>query len=195
MSSEDDTAAALWQELGGNPDDLKQNGNADRVLVSREEFESLLEDVRDLQTRVSQLESDDDREYTSKLVEYQHLPPNRREELLTASEHRAVTLWEHWDKLAQPINDGAEGITTKRNSTKKYAPSQFKLDLENILGEDLEWQQIYRAMKRAAILSGGSTEHTEYGKTHITGGYLEYHERTSPDNTDHTTYRVLLEQS
>lgn len=124
----------------------------------------------------------------SKLERYLQIPPDEREELLGPSERRALAIVENWDTLARRADAGWV-VSTHRNSVKKHNPSQFRLDLEGILGEDLQWIEVYRAMKAVAKLSGGEPEPDQYGRMHIARGTFQYHEKPTPDGQD--TYKLL----
>ena len=188
-----DQDKAIWQSLGGDIDELSSTAPGVQETLSE-----LLDEVRSVQSRLTDLERavyGDERplDGLTSLQQYARLRETDRADLLGASARRAVTIYEHWEELAVRLPNGKCGVSTKRSSSRKHSPSQFKLDLETVLGEELAWEQVYRAMKAVAKLSGGSSERDEYGRTHIVGGLFEFHVRTSPDNTDHTTYRVLIE--
>lgn len=201
MSSED-RDALVWEAIGGDPDDLVVDGDdadADTEYVPRDEFDELAEDVGSLRDTVKRLArrvnniQGDGFDGLNTLEKYTRMVENGDNDALSASDRRAVEIHRHWDSLAERLANGHLGVSTRKKSTKRHGPAQLKVDLQHLLGEDLENIQIYRAMKRTAELSGGSAEPDEYGRTHIVGGIYEYHERTSPDNTDHTTYKVLIE--
>lgn len=191
----DESDRQVWAAIGGDDAAFDLAAEPSNVDLLSE----LLEEFRALQTRVSQLERDLYGDGSSPaaltaLQQYARLPETERDTCLGASERRAVVIYEHWDELADSLPNGSAGVSTKRDSTLKHNPSRFKIDLEHLLGEDLAWEQVYRAMKAVATLSGGEPEPDQYGRTHIVGGLYEFHERTSPDNTDRTTYRVLTDQ-
>jgi hypothetical protein len=129
------------------------------------------------------------------LEKYTEMEPAQREECLGPSDRRAVVLFEHWWEIAKQAGNGNYVLTTIRNSTKKHNPAQVKIDLEHAAGEDLRWEQVYRAMRHLAKLSAASPQDEvesvtdQYGRTHITGGAFEYHEKTTPDGSD--TYKLV----
>lgn len=200
--SSDERDAAVWEAVGGDADELAVDGkdaDDDTEYVTREEYDELQEEVHQLRDTVKRLvrqinnQRGDGFEGLNTLEKYTRMVENGDDESLSASDRRAVAIHRNWDAIAERMANGNLGVSTKKRSAKAHGPSQLKVDLQNILGEDLQNTQIYRAMKRAAKLSGGTAEPNEYGRTKIVGGIYEYHERTSPDNTDHTTYKVLIE--
>lgn len=129
-------------------------------------------------------------ENSSTLEKYAGIPKDQRDNLLGATDRRAVVIYEHWDDIAEMTAKGW-ALSTRRSSMKKNAPSKIKTELNKILDEDLAWTQIYRAMKAVAELSGSEKSTDNAGRVHFTGGKFEYHERMTPDNED--TYKVLVE--
>jgi len=187
--------AMVMEAIGGSEDDLTVSGDdakPDEEYVTREEFEKLRSTVKHLVRTVESMNSDRFAGLNT-LEKYTRMVEDGEEVSLSASDVRAVAIHRHWDTLAERFANGHYGISTRKKSAKKNGPSKLKVDLQNILGVDLQNTQIYRAMKRTAELSGGSVEPDEYGRMHVVGGIYEYHEKTSPDSTDHTTYKVLIE--
>jgi len=129
------------------------------------------------------------------LEKYAEMDPGEREACLGPSDRRAVVLLEQWWDIAKQAGNGNYVLTTIRNSTKKHNPAQVKIDLEQAAGEDLRWEQVYRAMRHLAKLSAASPQDEvesvtdQYGRKHITGGAFEYHEKTTPDGSD--TYKLV----
>lgn len=191
----DDRDAQVLEAVGGDADELAVGGgdvDPDREYVTREEFEDLQQTVKRLVRMVNNLQSEELDGLTT-LEKYTRMYEAGETDPLSASDERAVQIHRHWGSLAVRLANGHLGVSTRTKSGKKHGPSQLKVDLELLSGEELQSNQIYRAMKRVAELSGGSAEPDQYGRTKIVGGVYEYHVRTSPDNTDHETYRVLIE--
>ncbi|TSD15088.1 hypothetical protein DP107_04335 [Haloglomus irregulare] len=164
--------------------------------AERDTNQQLRQDLANVANRVSDLEAavegGDQITGSTQLERYSSLDGDL-EEKLSASERRAVAIYELWPELSMEDGEGRWYVDTKRNSTAKYQPNRTKRKLEQDLDEDLHWEQVYRAMKRLAELSGGEAAVDQHGRKHVTGGEWEYHEKTSPDNTDHTTYKLLVE--
>lgn len=78
--------------------------------------------------------------------QYRDLP----EVVATPTVQRAVALHDCWDR----ITDRSDGrtISTAPVSLQKNRPSLLKVELEDELGEDLGWTQVYRAMRKLADL-------------------------------------------
>lgn len=178
--------------------------DADEALDDRvDELEATVErqqqQIKDLFAMVNKLQDAADGRSKAldglTLVEkYAKMEPAEREELIGAAERRAVVLFENWWDISKQAGNGRYVITTHRNSTKKNNPSQVKIDLESFSGEDLKWEQVYRAMRALAKLSATdrdeiATETSEYGRKHITGGAFDYEERATPDGSD--TYKIV----
>lgn len=163
-------------------------------------FEALLRELRtfqgDVKGRLSALEDGqgdakaEAAEAPHTLAKYAAMPESERGSLLSASQRRAVEIYENWDDLAEAVQAGY-AISTHRSSTKKHGGSQVKSDLNTLFDVELEWPQIYRAMKAVAKLSGGTEVSDSYGRVHVQGGVFEYHEKPTPDAQ--STYKVLVE--
>lgn len=193
--SDTERDALFWESIGGDPDELLvdgDNADPDAEYVPREEFEALRDTVKRLVRMVNNLQAGGFEGLTT-LEKYTRMIENGDDEALGASDRRAVKIHRNWGSLAHRLANGHMGVSTRKASAKKHGPSQLKVDLENLLGGDLQRVQIYRAMKQVAKLSGGTAEQDQYGRKKIVGGIYEYHERTSPDNTDHASYKVLIE--
>jgi hypothetical protein len=128
-------------------------------------------------------------EDSSTLEKYADIPENQRESLLGATDRRAVEIYENWNDIAESTGKGL-ALSTRRSSINKNAPSKIRTELNKILDEDLAWTQIYRAMKAVAELSGSELSTDDVGRSHLTGGDFEFHERSTPDNEE--TYKVLV---
>ena len=174
-------------ELAGRVSDLEAT-----VERQREQIQTLFEKLhaiedgaggRDVELSLTVLEK------------YAEMEPSERKECLGPSDRRAVVLFERWWDIAKQAGNGNYVVTTHRNSMKKHNPAQVKIDLEQAAGEDLRWEQVYRAMRHLAKLSAASPQDEvesltdQYGRTHITGGAFEYHEKTTPNGSD--TYKLV----
>lgn len=125
---------------------------------------------------------------------YVAMDDDERQDLIGPSDRRAAVLADHWWDLAKQAGNGNYVVTTHRNSTRKNNPSQVRIDLGKYCQEDLEWEQIYRAMKTLAKKSASDTDAVdvftdEKGRTHIVGGAFQYHEKVTPDGS--STYKVV----
>lgn len=127
------------------------------------------------------------------LEKYSTMTPDDRREVLPRSEQRAVTIYEHWDDIAWKTGEAFDTprrvIETGSVANVKHSPSKAKYRLEQVFDEELAWNEIYRALKAVAKLSGGEESVDDAGRTHITGGTFEYHVQRTGDNSD--TRRVL----
>lgn len=190
-----DLLAHIDEEIGEAEDEADYEAVAtllrNRFENHRAEFRAFQRDVED---RLSALEDGhaateaDAAPHT--LAKFAAMPEEERAELLGATDQRAVSIYEHWDDLAEQANAGYV-ISTRRSSTTKHGTSKLRTDLNKIFDEDLEWTQIYRAMKAVARLSGGQETADDWGRTHIYGGAWEFHEKPTPDASD--THKVLVE--
>lgn len=185
--------------------------------LSRDELirrtERLEEEVADLQeelaetksalfTKINQIEDrlDGDRsgnqdlDNLTILEKYQRMPPGERERLLSASQRRAVVIFEHWRDWAEDVKAGWL-ITTRQSRDRRHGKSNIKADLKAATGEDLSSVEVYRAMKMVAKLSAEDpdqeAEHIvdEYDREHIDGGAFEYHDKVHSDAN--RTFKVL----
>lgn len=162
----------------------------DRISHLESTVESLSQRLDELSNRIDVREGSSAE--LSDLVRYSNMTSDERSEFLSMSQVRAVTIYRHWDEIAWGPNDHDEYyVDTKSQANAKNNPSKLKYRFEQISGEDLEWMQIYRAMKAVAKLSGGEPEQDEYGRTSITGGRFEYVEQPTADSSK--MRRVLKE--
>jgi len=200
LSDRDELVLAAAVEAG-NDDDL-----AGRVAT----LESLVESMR---AGIAQLEADlkNEREHKRELVQavnrlqdevegrdeligastlekYASMDAADREELLSTSEQRAVSIYRHWDDLAWVAN-GKELLETQARANAKNNPSKLRYRLNKHFDESLQANEIYRALKAVARLSGGEEDTDTNGRTHITGGGFEYHVLPTADGTK--TRRIL----
>jgi TolA-binding protein len=151
----------------------------------REQKRELVQTVNRLQDAV---EGRDGLLGASTLEKYASMDDADREELLSTSEQRSVSIYRHWDELAWMAN-GKELLETQARANAKNNPSKVKYRLEKHFGESLQANEIYRALKAVARLSGGEEETDTNGRTHITGGSFEYHVVPTADGSQ--TRRVL----
>lgn len=201
LSDRDEHVLEAAVEPGGDGDDL-----AGRVAA----LESLIES---LQADIAQLEADleAEREQKRELVQavnrlqdavegrdelvgaptlekYASMDAADREELLSTSERRAVSIYQNWDDLAWVAN-GKELLETQARANAKHNPSKLRYRLNKHFDQSLQATEIYRALKAVARLSGGDEETDTNGRTHVTGGRFEYHVLPTADGTK--TRRVL----
>ena len=151
----------------------------------REQKRELVQTVNRLQDAV---EGRDSLLGASTLKKYASMDDADREELLSTSEQRAVSIYRHWDELAWMAN-GKELLETQARANAKNNPSKAKYRLEKHFDESLQANEIYRALKAVARLSGGEEETDSNARTHITGGAFEYHVLPTVDGSQ--TRRVL----
>lgn len=78
----------------------------------------------------------------------------------TATLKRARELYERWDKWGKSSRIDA---TTKERRLASNR-DDLKTRLEDVRAESLDWQQVYRAMRVVADLSGGRIEYKEDGR-------------------------------
>lgn len=165
------------------------------VKVSRLEAENrkLRNRLDELEDRIDEIAAsprpEEDGDDLLPIERYSEKPKDVREHEFNESVVRAVEIFENWWEVAGKTDKGWVA-STKRNSVKKNNPSQFKLDVERVTDESLEWVQIYRAMQQLAKLSGGEVHKDDYDRLHIQYGAFEYHERPTPDGEQ--LYKMLV---
>lgn len=118
------------------------------------------------------------------LVYYARMPEDAREEHLSTSEQIAVELHINWADIAWQLGDdsaGRIGVDTKTRANAKHRPSRLRYRLKQLLGRDLDNQEIYRGLKRLASLSGGDEDTDKHGRLHIVGGEYIYQHRPVAD--------------
>ena len=141
-----------------------------------------------------------DEEESPPLYTYAQLSEEDREEELTTSELIAVTIHEQWADIAWTMGGGSNyagernedrvGVDTKTTANAKYNPSRLKHRLKKELGWDPASNQVYRALKKLADISGGEeVVDATSGRVHVRGGLYEYREMATADGQD--TKRVL----
>jgi len=167
---------SLQADIAGLEADLK---------AEREQKRELVQAVNRLQDAV---EGRDELVGVSTLEKYASMDAADREELLSTSERRAVSIYRHWDELAWVAN-GKELLETQARANAKHNPSKLRYRLNKHFDESLQATEIYRALKAVARLSGGEEETDTNGRTHITGGDYEYHVLPTADGAK--TRRVL----
>lgn len=160
------------------------------LQAALDRIDELEQQVAQQQQRIENMEQDASGDDLTTLERYAAMPPEDREELIGSSERRAVAIFSNWWDLAKETPSGWV-VSTERNSKTKNQPSQFKVDLERITGESLQWMQIYRAMHKVAKLSGGEEIRDDYDRLHIQQGAFEYHEKPTPDG-DKLIKRLVL---
>jgi len=200
LSDRDEQVLAAAVEAG-NDDDL-----AGRVAALESLVESLQADIADLEADLTAerehkrelvqavnrlqdaVEDRDELVGASTLQKYASMDAADREELLSTSERRAVSIYRHWEELAWVAN-GKELLETQARANAKNNPSKLRYRLNKHFGESLQSNEMYRALKAVARLSGGEEDTDTNGRTHVTGGAYEYHVLPTADGTK--TRRVL----
>lgn len=205
----------------GSADDQGKDRGDETVTIERSLLDDLLSGLQRAHDRIDQLEENQSTFATNtaeKLNQIeQHLdgevstagatvldkkasmPRELRRESLSASEFRATVIHNHWDDLSWTAGDENNRkylVDTQKVAPTRHMPSIFKRDLERELGDDLGWNEVYRAMKMVAKQSAPDSDDVEIekdqaGRTHIKGGEYEYHEKPTPDADD--VKKVLVE--
>lgn len=162
----------------------------DRFAEHRAEFRQFKHDTNRRLERLEENETgqaavDDD---APLLVHYANIPEDDREDALSTSEQIALTLHCEWSDIAWTMGDSDNrkvGVDTKTKANAKYNPSRLRHRLKEKVGHDLQATEIYRGLKRLAILSGGEEcVNAADNRVHVTGGWYEYREMTTADNQD-----------
>jgi hypothetical protein len=153
--------------------------------AEREQKRELVQLINRLQGAV---EGRDELVGASTLEKYASMDEADRERLLSTSEQRAVSIYRHWDDLAWVAN-GHEIIETQARATKKGKQSRAKYRLEKHFDESLHSNELYRALKAVARLSGGEASTDEYNHERISGGDFEF--RHEYKRTGQGTRRIL----
>ena len=126
------------------------------------------------------------------LYYYTRMPPEEREDELSTSKLIAVTMHERWSDLAWTLGGGRNfagdsatqriGVDTRTKANAKHNPSKLKHRLKTIMDRDLRSQEVYRALKELAKISGGKPYTKEQGsRVEIIGGTYRYEERSTAD--------------
>jgi hypothetical protein len=201
LSDRDEQVLAAAVESGNDDDDL-----AGRVAALESLVESMQADIAQLEADLEverehkrelvqafnrlqgAVEGRDELVGASTLQKYASMDAADRESLLSTSEQRAVSIFRHWDDLAWVAN-GKELLETQARANAKHNPSRLRYRLNKHFGESLQSNEMYRALKAVARLSGGDEETDTNGRTHITGGEFAYHVLPTADGTK--TRRVL----
>lgn len=209
MSTDDaltDREAAVLDAATDEPDD-ETDPRDDLVALHRaatshssQEYQALRDTVKELTRKVNELEDavhGRTRSYgrPDTIVErYAEMDPEERQDLVGSADRRAAVLLTHWWDMAKQAGNGSWVVTTHRNSTLKNNPAQVKIDLEKYCGEDLHWEEVYRAMRHLAKKSVDDpdtieTYRDDAHRLHIVGGAFHYHERATPDGQE--TYKLV----
>lgn len=189
-----------WDPSDMEADDASESELREQLAqerAAREDLEAQFQQFkREMVEKVNRLENAVDGNGAvgqTELEQYATAPEDIRAGLSTNKE-RAVKLYEDWQDIAwkqHSDHGGSFFVDTQTRSMKKNHPSKLKHTLETRWDESLTWNDIYRTMKKVALMSGGESLVDEYGRTHITGGGFEYHERPTPDSSK--VKRVLAE--
>ncbi len=164
------------------------------------EFQSFQQAVDERLTRLENRQAAGEQDSAVPLETWLQLDADARASELSTSEHIALVLHEHWQDIAWTMGGGSNyagttheqrvGVDTNTTANAKYNPSRLKHRLKQALDFDPHHEQVYRGLKRLADATGGE----EYvddtaGRTHIVGGWYQYHEKATADGED--TKRVL----
>jgi len=169
----------------------------DDEAALREQVEILENRVQELEQRLEQQPSPDtvkwlvsqvqggheqpvDPEAMTTLERYAQMPAGEREGSLPASEMRATLLFENWTEWARSGPYGDEFMTTaqEKPATLRVLLRERDPTVAVDAGEDLAWNQVYRAMRAAHRLTDGALQYDE--------------EHRTPDNTDSGTCHALV---
>lgn len=195
--SDADRDALIWQEIGGEPEELQNNGQREHIdseFITRTEFKQFADRVF---SRLHQLETTTGESIDPDapvLVYYANMPEKHHDNLET-SKRIAVTLHNNWRDIAWQLGGGTNvtgdkvqskvGVDTKTKANAKYNPSLIRHRLKIYCDRDFQMNEVYRGLRQLAKLSGG-TEHVDgvAGRVRITGGLYEYQERATADGKD-----------
>lgn len=167
----------------------------------RDELHGWESTVKELSSRVNELggkiDGDDPSdprangyyEDLSRLEKYAEMPDEERADLLNGStaKQRAVLIFENWSDWSQAgARDSSERFISTNRTRGQHGKTAIKIDLEQETGEDLQSNDVYRAMRMVAKLATADRDDVdvvtdEYGRKHITGGAFEYHEKVNSD--------------
>lgn len=173
-----------------DPDELREAVYeiAEELEETQNVQQTILERLGDLE---QQVDGNVETIGQTRLEQYADLPEDVTKDTLEPSEYRAVRIYEAWQELSWQAGNGRWIVDSARQAPQKYNPSMLRVLLERELDEDLDWNEIHRALKAVAILSGGEKRVDDYGRHHIEGGDFEYHVRATVDGSD--TKHVLEE--
>lgn len=192
--AEAEVSASTLQERVRKLEALVKQLQRENSELARE-HERALERIEELESEVSRGPPEDaDADLLTVEKFSKNIPKDRREEVLGPSDRRALAIFENWWELADKTQKGWV-VSTKRNSTKKNNPSQFFVDVRRITDEGLAAEQIYRAMQTLAKLTGGEYHQDDYGRDHVHGGAIEFHERVTPDGNRKYKLLVLADEN
>lgn len=153
--------------------------------------QTLFSEINDLKAKVEGRDTTDPRDNTyyedlTLLEKYNRMSEAEEEQLLAgnSSKRRALVIFRNWTNWAREVEAG--WLISTNHTRGSYGKAAIKIDLEAELGEDLQSNEVYRAMKMVAKLSAQSQDDVDvvkdsYGREHITGGAFEYHEKVNPD--------------
>jgi hypothetical protein len=122
---------------------------------------------------------------------YTNIPEDEREEYLSKPDRIAVHLHDQWHEVAWQLGTDGDrrGVNTTARANVKHQPSKLKVALQRELDATIQFNDMVRGLKNLARQSGGEERTDATGRTHISGGWYEYRERTTADND--TVQRVL----
>lgn len=159
-------------------------------IETRQRLHALEQDIQDSGTTTSEVDPD-----APPLVHFANVPPEDREDTLPTSQYIAVTIHENWDDIAWTLGGGSNytgvtgtqrrGVDTKTAASAKYNPSRLRHRLKQHLDRDLAWNEVYRALKQLAELSGGEERVDDAtGRVHVVGGMYHYEHRATANGSD-----------
>ena len=195
INAVEQAVATMQEQLADMQEQLSTTKR--ELAETRQELGEERQAKKELVGKLNQLEEAVEGDVTavgsSTLEKYSTMPEDVREDVLGTTDQRAIKIYNHWDEISWRNAENEWFVDTKSKLTTKNQPSKLKHALKGVLQEDLQWNEVYRAMKAVAKLSGGEEHTDQYGRTHITGGDFEYHVVTTADNSD--TRKVLKQVS
>lgn len=153
--------------------------------------QTLFSQLNELQEKVNGQDPTDPRannfyEDLTILEKYARMSEEERADLLdgSPSKQRAVLIFQNWTDWARNVDAG--WLINTNHTRGAHGKSGIKIDLEQATGEDLQANEVYRAMRMVAKLSAQEKDEVDivtddYGRKHISGGAFEYHEKVNPD--------------
>ena len=121
-----------------------------------------------------------DQEQMTTVERYAQMPLDERVASLPASEVRATLIFENWREWSTRGPYGDEALTTaqEKPATLRVLLRERDPTVQVDRGEDLAWNQVYRAMRALHRLTSGAIQYDEQHRT--------------PDNTDSGTCHALV---
>lgn len=200
---EDIDEAEGEDELQELAEDLREKIRAQRqqIRTLERQFNQFQQSVDQRLSRLEDREAASEKDEVVPLETWMQLDQEAREKELSTSDEIALTLHERWDEIAWTMGGGSNyagsqneqrvGVDTKTKANAKYNPSKLKHRLKTRLGFEPHHEQVRRGLKRLAEATGGEEfVDDKAGRTHVVGGWYQYHEKATADGSD--TKRVLV---